>query len=80
MEENLAKFRERQAESPGRGRGGLVGVNLGKNKASDDAAGDYAIGVQKLSPYADYLVINVSSPNTPGALAVGLPIIHPASI
>ena len=64
--ENLAGFRSRQAEIPNRGRGGLLGVNLGKNKASEDPAGDYVIGVQKLGPLADYLVINVSSPNTPG--------------
>ena len=43
-------------------------VNLGKNKASEDPAGDYVIGTSKLAPYADYLVINVSSPNTPGVL------------
>ena len=41
-------------------------MNLGKNKASEDPAGDYVIGTHKLGPYADYLVINVSSPNTPG--------------
>lgn len=39
----------------------------GKNKTSEDAAADYSLGVSKLGPYADYLVINVSSPNTPGA-------------
>lgn len=65
--DNLANFRGRQVEHPERGRGGLVGVNLGKNKASEDPAGDYVIGVDKLGTYADYLVINVSSPNTPGA-------------
>jgi len=47
-------------------RQGILGVNLGKNKLSDDEIGDYTIGIQKLGPYADYLVINVSSPNTPG--------------
>ncbi|KAF4355592.1 hypothetical protein CsatB_026588 [Cannabis sativa] len=45
---------------------GILGVNLGKNKTSEDAAGDYVQGVHTLSQYADYLVINVSSPNTPG--------------
>jgi dihydroorotate dehydrogenase len=39
---------------------------IGKNKTSEDAAADYSLGVSKLGPYADYLVINVSSPNTPG--------------
>ncbi|KAK4757544.1 hypothetical protein SAY87_018845 [Trapa incisa] len=45
---------------------GILGVNLGKNKSSEDAAADYVQGVHTLSQYADYLVINVSSPNTPG--------------
>lgn len=43
-----------------------MGVNLGKNKESEDAAGDYVEGVRALGPCADYIVINVSSPNTPG--------------
>ena len=46
--------------------GGMLGVNFGKNKLSKDAATDYSIGLSKLAKYADYLVINVSSPNTPG--------------
>ncbi|XP_043721451.1 dihydroorotate dehydrogenase (quinone), mitochondrial-like isoform X2 [Telopea speciosissima] len=45
---------------------GILGVNLGKNKTSEDAVADYVQGVHTLSQYADYLVINVSSPNTPG--------------
>jgi len=64
--DNLANFRKREAADPLRSRGGLVGVNLGKNKTSEDPAGDYVIGVNKLGQFADYLVINVSSPNTPG--------------
>ncbi|MGB0749031.1 MAG: dihydroorotate dehydrogenase (quinone), partial [Magnetospiraceae bacterium] len=51
-------------------RQGIVGVNLGKNKLSEDAAADYAAGVAALGPYADYLVVNVSSPNTPGLRAL----------
>jgi len=47
---------------------GLIGVNLGKNKTSEDAGADYSIGVSKLGQFADYLVINISSPNTPGML------------
>ena len=39
----------------------------GKNKEADDAAADYSLGVAKLGRYADFLVINVSSPNTQGA-------------
>lgn len=45
---------------------GIVGVNLGKNKTSEDAAQDYIDGIKKFSDVADYFVINVSSPNTPG--------------
>ena len=43
--------------------------NTGKNKTSEDAAADYSLGVSKLGAYADYLVINVSSPNTPGDIS-----------
>eukprot|EP00899_Mesostigma_viride_P012102 jgi/Mesvir1/20893/Mv07967-RA.1 len=50
--------------------GGIVGVNIGKNKTSEDAARDFVEGAQKLAPFADYLVINVSSPNTPGLRAL----------
>jgi dihydroorotate dehydrogenase len=48
------------------GRPGIVGVNIGKNKESRDAAADYGAGARRLGAYADYLVMNVSSPNTPG--------------
>jgi dihydroorotate dehydrogenase len=45
----------------------LLGVNLGKNKYSAaDNHSDYVVGVERLGQYADYLVINISSPNTPG--------------
>jgi len=44
----------------------VLGVNLGKNKESVSAAKDYCDGVIKLGPLADYLVVNISSPNTPG--------------
>jgi len=44
----------------------IIGVNLGKNKLSDCAAQDYVDGVNKFGAIADYLVINISSPNTPG--------------
>ena len=41
-------------------------MNLGKNKESVTPLEDYVVGVREFSPLADYLVINVSSPNTPG--------------
>ncbi|CAG8676286.1 2884_t:CDS:2 [Dentiscutata heterogama] len=45
----------------------LLGINLGKNKSSDpESVDDYVKGVKSLGPYADVLVVNVSSPNTPG--------------
>eukprot|EP00934_Nitzschia_sp_Nitz4_P007129 Nitzschia sp. Nitz4//scaffold63_size106090//46229//49405//NITZ4_004390-RA/size106090-processed-gene-0.125-mRNA-1//1//CDS//3329555975//7119//frame0 len=44
----------------------VVGVNLGKNKTSETPLEDYQTLIQQLGPLADYLVINVSSPNTPG--------------
>ena len=49
-----------------RPRRGIVGVNLGKNRDSEDAAADYTEGVGRVAGLADYLVVNVSSPNTPG--------------
>ena len=45
---------------------GVLGVNLGKNKTSPSAVDDYVAGVKQFSHLADYLVINISSPNTPG--------------
>ncbi|BFZ19833.1 hypothetical protein BsWGS_22873 [Bradybaena similaris] len=47
-------------------RRGIVGVNLGKNKTSPNAIEDYVKGVRKFGEVADYLVVNISSPNTPG--------------
>ncbi|XP_054856273.1 dihydroorotate dehydrogenase (quinone), mitochondrial [Eublepharis macularius] len=47
-----------------------LGINLGRNRSSADAAADYVAGVRALGPLADYLVVNVSSPNTPGLRAL----------
>jgi dihydroorotate dehydrogenase len=49
-------------------RGTVLGVNIGKTKLTpeDEAAEDYALSAERLAPYAGYLVVNVSSPNTPG--------------
>ncbi|NUR61285.1 MAG: quinone-dependent dihydroorotate dehydrogenase [Catenulispora sp.] len=46
----------------------VVGVNIGKSKVvpEAEAATDYVVSTKLLAPYADYLVVNVSSPNTPG--------------
>lgn len=46
---------------------GILGINIGKNKDTplDKAADDYVYCLRKVYPYADYIVINISSPNTP---------------
>jgi dihydroorotate dehydrogenase len=49
-----------------RERRGVVGVNIGANKDSPDRIADYVAGVKAMSPVADYLTVNISSPNTPG--------------
>jgi dihydroorotate dehydrogenase len=51
-------------------RTGLVGVNLGANKDSADRIADYARGVRAMAGVADYLTVNISSPNTPGLRAL----------
>nr|WP_179665647.1 quinone-dependent dihydroorotate dehydrogenase [Nocardioides panaciterrulae] len=66
----LAQREARLARTPGRDRP-VLGVNIGKTKVvpeDDEAAvlADYAKSARLLTPYADYLVVNVSSPNTPG--------------
>jgi dihydroorotate dehydrogenase len=63
----LAGRRLSQLQRAGAARAPL-GVNIGKTKvvANEAAAEDYAVSAARLGPYADYLVINVSSPNTPG--------------
>lgn len=48
------------------GIAGMVGVNIGANKDSEDFIADYEIGLQRFDGLADYFVINISSPNTPG--------------
>jgi dihydroorotate dehydrogenase len=47
-------------------RAGIVGLNLGINSDSANAVADYQEGIRRAAPIVDYLVINVSSPNTPG--------------
>jgi dihydroorotate dehydrogenase len=53
-----------------RERRGIVGINVGANKESVDRVADYARGVAAMAPVADYLAINISSPNTPGLRAL----------
>jgi dihydroorotate dehydrogenase len=49
---------------------GIVGVNIGANKDSTDRFADYVTGVRRMAPVADYLTVNISSPNTPGLRAL----------
>ena len=47
---------------------GVLGINIGKNKSTpeEDALSDYEIAMAAVYPYADYITVNISSPNTPG--------------
>jgi dihydroorotate dehydrogenase len=49
-----------------RRRNGVLGINIGANKDSSDRVADYRIAFDALAPFADYIAVNVSSPNTPG--------------
>lgn len=53
-----------------RKRRGIVGVNIGANKDATDRIADYATGAAAMADVADYLTINISSPNTPGLRAL----------
>jgi dihydroorotate dehydrogenase len=53
-----------------RERRGIVGINIGANKDSADRIADYAQMTRVMAPLADYLAVNISSPNTPGLRAL----------
>ncbi len=55
----LARFSARRKQ-------GIVGANIGANKDTADRTDDYVDGIKTFAPHADYLTINISSPNTPG--------------
>ena len=59
MEEAANRLQERRVR-------GIVGINIGANKDSTDRIADYVQGFARLAPLADYVTVNVSSPNTPG--------------
>lgn len=61
FKENLARFLGRKTRPRG-----VVGVNIGMNKNQTEPVKDYSILIQMLAPMADYLTVNISSPNTPG--------------
>ena len=64
----LGRSRGRSHGRSGRPGGPVVGVNIGKTRAAADeeAAADYAASARAVAAVADYVVVNVSSPNTPG--------------
>ncbi len=68
--QGLVPFVERLAARRQAGRRGIVGANVGKNRETEDAGADYEAGIAAVCRFADYLVINVSSPNTPGLRAL----------
>jgi dihydroorotate dehydrogenase len=55
---------------PEHARTGPIGINIGANKDSADRVADYVIGVRNMEALADYLTVNISSPNTPGLRAL----------
>ena len=63
MVKNLEKIRSRSKFMDT-----VIGVNLGKNKSTplENAYQDYLLGIEKLNNLADYITLNLSSPNTPG--------------
>jgi dihydroorotate dehydrogenase len=63
----LSRLRARRSGGPSTPlRTGLIGVNIGANKDSADRIADYSAGVAAMTGVADYLTVNISSPNTPG--------------
>lgn len=67
LTEAQMRLKAREEIQKDKSKAGLpLGINLGKNKLSRDAGADYLEGLRVLGPLADYLVVNVSSPNTPG--------------
>jgi dihydroorotate dehydrogenase len=64
LEAYIHQFRQRDKVR------GVAGANIGKNKNSDDAIADYVTGLNAVYPFADYVTVNISSPNTQGLRAL----------
>lgn len=62
--DRIARYRRPVGEGP------VIGINIGANKDATDRIADYVTGVQVMAPLADYLTVNISSPNTPGLRAL----------
>lgn len=58
---NIERFLSSKPRVPG-----VLGINIGMNKGQTDPVKDYALLIRMLGPMADYLTVNISSPNTPG--------------
>jgi len=63
--QRLKAWHDETQPQEGGSKRGIVGINLGKNRDSEHVTADYVIGFKKIAPYADYITINISSPNTP---------------
>lgn len=61
FKDNLEKFLSRKQRPPG-----VVGINIGMNKDQKEPVKDYTLLLRMLGPMADYITVNISSPNTPG--------------
>ncbi len=61
FKDNLTRFLARKNKSKG-----VVGLNIGMNKTQNNPADDYCLLIKMLAPMADYITVNISSPNTPG--------------
>lgn len=64
--DGLELFKERLKVLKKRANNTIVGANIGKNKDTTEAKVDYVKGVQAVAEFADYITVNISSPNTPG--------------
>ena len=64
--EGFERARARLMRRPPGGAMGIMGVNVGANRDAADRVADYVLGVRTFAALADYLTINISSPNTPG--------------
>ncbi|MFB0876017.1 MULTISPECIES: quinone-dependent dihydroorotate dehydrogenase [unclassified Sphingobium] len=62
--DRIARYRRPKGDGP------VIGINIGANKDAADRIADYVTGVTCMAPLADYLTVNISSPNTPGLRAL----------
>ncbi len=63
---NNAGMEKMAARLARRAQRGILGINIGANKDSDNRIADYSLCFRRMAPLADYIAVNISSPNTPG--------------